>query len=324
MALKSLAVSMAVCAGMVPASVAAAAYPGANGRITYMKPWTGGLGFTFWSSRPDGTRQRRVIRHATSLNFAADGRWAVFTRARGIGLMRPDGSDRSWLLGHRPQASDPYWGAGWATLSPNGRQIAFSSSALDYAYETNTYVIGVDGTNRGLIAQEASSAVFSPDGRRIAYMKHIAPAEADSHSHAIETSAPDGTDRRTLVYYRGLADWGEYTAPGRFDFAPDGSKLVVVEYRQIGRIVIRDARTGRRMRRIPARVTGEVRDAVWSPNGRRIAFLVRYADTDRQDEVYTIRPDGTGKRLAFTVRVSSPYGEIGALAWQPRPSATMP
>ena len=37
------------------------------------------------------------------------------------------------------------------------------------------------------------------------------------------------------------------------------------------------------------------------------------------DRVVILRPDGTGKQLAFTVRGSSPYREVGALAWQPRP-----
>jgi Tol biopolymer transport system component len=76
-----------------------------------------------------------------------------------------------------------------------------------------------------------------------------------------------------------------------------------------GRIVIVDAQTGERTR-LPVRVTGTVGDAVWSPDGRRIAFV----GVD-STQVFTIRPDATGKRLAFTARV----GGIDRLAWQPRP-----
>jgi Tol biopolymer transport system component len=74
--------------------------------------------------------------------------------------------------------------------------------------------------------------------------------------------------------------------------------------------VIVDARTGRR-RRLPERVTGpNAWDAVWSPDGRRIAFIRQVSN-----QVFTIRPDGTGKRLAFTARAAA----IDKLAWQPRP-----
>jgi hypothetical protein len=45
----------------------------------------------FWSSRPDGTGQRRIVRRASSLNFSADGPRVVFTRAGGIGLAAATG-----------------------------------------------------------------------------------------------------------------------------------------------------------------------------------------------------------------------------------------
>jgi dipeptidyl aminopeptidase/acylaminoacyl peptidase len=163
------------------------------------------------------------------------------------------------------------------------------------------YVIGIDGANLRLIARgQTGNAVFSTDGRRIAYIAW------HGRRQAVETVAVDGTDRRTLIRNAGGACC--------LDFAPDGSKLMLVKPTKRrgdagGRIVIFDARTGERTR-LPLRVTGTVWDAVWSPDGRRIAFV----DLD-STKVFTIRPDGTGKRLAFTARV----GGIERLAWQPRP-----
>jgi Tol biopolymer transport system component len=127
---------------------------------------------------------------------------------------------------------------------------------------------------------------------------------------AVETVAVDGTDRRTLVWRSGTLSDGSCC----LDFAPDGSRLMLVEPTTRrgdagGRIVIVDAQTGERTR-LPLRVTGPVWDAVWSPDGRRIAFV--HVDST---QVFAIRPDGTGKRLAFTARV----GGIERLAWQPRP-----
>lgn len=149
---------------------------------------------------------------------------------------------------------------------------------------------------------------------RIAYIKvTISTPDGGNRASAIETIAADGTDPRRLVYYSGPGNFKKLTFPIRVDFAPDGARLAVVESRNnVGRIAIVDAQSGDR-KRLQARVTGSVGDAVWSPDGRRIAYVNAYSN-----RVFTIRPDGTGKRLAFTVRLSSP-GWIDSLAWQPRP-----
>ena len=49
----------------------------------------------------------------------------------------------------------------------------------------------------------------------------------------------------------------------------------------------------------------------WSPDGQRIAFGDRDRDLDGNDEIYTMRPDGSGvRRLTFT-RTSSRAVRIG-------------
>ena len=296
----------------LPVAVADAAFPGANGRIAYSS-W---LSDVCHSSHPDGTRQRRILgcRRPNSVNYSADGRRIVVAGGGEGGWMsvaRANGRDRSWLVrGGLQPASGARWRVHRGAFSPDGSQVVFDvleeipdPGAPDgERTELNVYVIGVDGANLRLIARgETAGAVFSPDGRRIA---HVA---WHGRRQAVETVAVDGTDRRTLVSSSGAR---------RLDFAPDGSRLMLVEPTKRrgfggvgGRIVIVDARTGERTR-LPARVTGPVWDAVWSPDGRRIAF-VRFDST----QVFTIRPDGSGKRLAFTARVD----EIERLAWQPRP-----
>jgi dipeptidyl aminopeptidase/acylaminoacyl peptidase len=271
------------------------------------------------SSRPDGTRQRRIFRcrHPDSVNYSADGRRIVVVGGNEGGWMsvaRANGRDRSWLVRGGLRPSGARWRVqGGASFSPDGSQVVFSvdeeipdPGAPDGArIELNVYVIGIDGANLRLIARgETGSAVFSPDGRRIAYVAW------HGRRQAVETVAVDGTDRRTLVWRSGALSDGSCC----LDFAPDGSRLLLVEPTKRrgdvgGRIVIVDAQTGERTR-LPLRVTGTVPDAVWSPDGRRIAF-VHFDST----QVFTIRPDGTGKRLAFTARV----GGIERLAWQPRP-----
>jgi dipeptidyl aminopeptidase/acylaminoacyl peptidase len=314
-ALRPLGVCVAVCAAMtLPVAVADAAFPGANGRIAY----TSWIDDVCHSSGPDGTRQRRIFRcwRPDSVNYSADGRRIVVVGGNEGGWMsvaRASGRDRTWLVRGGLQPSGARWRVQGGTFSPDGSQVVFDvleeipdPAAPDgERIEQNVYVIGIDGANLRLIARgQSGSAVFSPDGRRIAYVAW------HGRRQAVETVAVDGTDRRTLVWRSGVLGDGSCC----LDFAPDGSRLMLVKPTKRrrdagGRIVIVDAQTGER-RRLPLRVTGDVWDAVWSPDGRRIAFV--HLDST---QVFTIRPDGTGKRLAFTARV----GGIERLAWQPRP-----
>jgi dipeptidyl aminopeptidase/acylaminoacyl peptidase len=310
-ALRQLGVGVVVCAAMtLPVAVADAAFPGANGRIAY----TSWIDDVCHSSRPDGTRPRRIFRcrRPNSVNYSADGRRIVVVGGNEGGWMsvaRANGRDRSWLVRGGMQPNGARWRVQVGAFSPDGSHVVFDvleeipdPGAPDgERIEQNVYVIGIDGANLRLIARgQTGNARFSPDGRRIAYVAW------HGRRQAVETVAVDGTDRRTLVWNTAGACC--------LDFAPDGSRLLLVEPTKRrgdagGRIVIVDAQTGERTR-LPLRVTGPVWDAVWSPDGRRIAFV--HLDSKR---VFTIRPDGTGKRLAFTARV----GGIERLAWQPRP-----
>ena len=235
----------------LPVAVADAAFPGANGRIAYSS-W---LYDVCHSSRPDGTRQRRIFRcrRPNSVNYSADGRRIVVVGGDEGGWMsvaRANGRDRSWLVRGGLQPSGARWRVQEGAFSPDGSQVVFNvleeipdPGAPDgERTELNVYVIGIDGANLRLIARgETGDAVFSPDGRRIAYIAW------HGRRQAVETVAVDGTDRRTLVSSSGAR---------RLDFAPDGSRLMLVEPTKRrrgvgGRIVIVDAQTGERTR-LPA------------------------------------------------------------------------
>ena len=247
------------------------------------------------------------------MNFSADGRRIVFTRgfeSGWIAVARANGRDRAWLVrgGLQPSGAR-WWDVDWAAFSPDGSQVVFSvvekipdpRAPDEGRVELNAYVIGLDGANLRLIAR----------ARRTARCSHrTAGGSRTSRWHgrrrAVETVAADGTDRRTLI--------SQAIHASRLDFAPDGSRLLLVELTKRrgdvgGRIVIVDAQTGERTRLPAARNRGRRGCGVVSG---RASDWVRQYDSK---QIFTIRPDATGKRLAFTARG---FG-IDMLAWQPRP-----
>jgi Tol biopolymer transport system component len=321
-ALRPVGVCVAVCAAMtLPVAVAVAAFPGANGRIAYNRPCQQGvfgLCFTYWSALPGGTHERRLLRTPFPLNFSADGNRIVYIHWGGIRLADANGLNRSWLGDHAPAGSFLHRFLD-ASFSPDGTQIAFTVDD-QFPYGPDVYVMGIDGTNRRLVARGGGQPVFSPDGARIAYILYMGKRGEETHQTAIETVAVDGTDRRRLHTYPPGIHFPKAVFPRRLDYAPDGSRLVVVEADNfLSRIAIVDANTGGRTR-LPSRVTGFALDAAWSPDGRWIAYTAARPPGVALPSygVFMIRPDGTGDRPAFKSD-RRPDQVLDEIAWQPRP-----
>jgi Tol biopolymer transport system component len=91
-----------------------------------------------WIVRANGTNPRRLITDAAMPDWSPNGRSIVFVAgnyAHGkhvLSLTRSDGSHRQRLLGAYPgRRSGPLTYVDYAVFSPDGKQIAFSTSAYD-------------------------------------------------------------------------------------------------------------------------------------------------------------------------------------------------
>jgi Tol biopolymer transport system component len=96
-------------------------------------------------------------------------------------------------------------------------------------------------------------------------------------------------------------------------WSPDGRRLLAI---YDGRIVIRSA-AGRLLRRLP----DVALDASWSPDGHRIAYLVRGCPDPEQFEptcadLWVIRPSGTGRRRLAAADVDLTLG-TRRYSWAP-------
>ena len=128
---------------------------------------------------------------------------------------------------------------------------------------------------------------WSPDGTKLAFSSH---RDGDSEIFVMDRN---GSNLRKLTNN----DWSDELP----DWSPDGRRLVFSSTKGDEQDIDFDLfimNEKGRTRKVIGGVTTEA-NATWSPNGGRIAF-------DRNDTIYTIRPDGTDlKRMTPKNSVAS-------------------
>ena len=131
-----------------------------------------------WS--PDGTR----------IAYSSD--WAMFDFWFDIWVVAPDGSSRTALITHTPEAPNPYehYQPAW---SPDGGRIAFVSCAWAFYFCSSSAVSVMSADGSGVVRLVAASGfagpTWSPDGQVIAF----------ASSNAIEWVSADGSQRGRII-----------------------------------------------------------------------------------------------------------------------------
>jgi WD40-like Beta Propeller Repeat len=303
----------------------------ANGPI-YFRVGGADSGSRTESIEPDGTNRRVVFPedspvHYSRIDFSPDGTRIAFDNflvgEYGIETADPDGSDVVRLT---DGVNDS-----WASWSPDGNKILFSSTRYDpsigqcmngFPHEfdcpTDIFLMDADGSNMVRLTDDAAGEfmpVWSPDGARIAFVRE-ADTAADP-SEAIYTMAPDGTDVRQAS----SADGGRDFWPS---WSPDGSRIAFAAIRNDDWgiwVVSVDGSDEHRV--FGGEGTGYVNNPVWSPDGRLIAFVgnPNVDDYSPDDALYVMEPDGTGVTL---IADAPGAGVTGDIAWQPVPATTAP
>jgi len=233
------------------------------------------------------------------------GRIAFVSRRDGKALyvMNADGSGLR-IVARVSQLAAPAW-------SPDGRRIAFQG--LRDRHSVALYVVNADGSGQRTLARRGNAPAWSPDGRSIAFesSSKLYVVNADGSGHRVLTRlwvgrraslawSPDG---RKLAF---LADGGPVVDDlgrggcGQFCFQlyvlnSDGSGLRNLTSKLAA------------VRRFGA---GPASDPVWSPDGRKIAFV----RLNTRLGVYVINADGSGVRNLTPKPIGAAYA---APAWSP-------
>ncbi len=231
---------------------------------------------------------------STAVSHDSPGAIAYQTFAGALRLVRSDGShDREIVSGVPGEHLQPDW-------SPDGEHLIFTArTSKDVLYE-----VDADGRNAHQLIDCAKlcigdeSASYSPDGRRIAFIRAFGPLT--------DVPADCGLwifDRRTAKLTRLTSHPKCQDREAYPRWSPDGSTLVF--FRDINdrqgpgvtatqAIFTMKANGGKQRQLTPLKLVAGNPD--WSPNGRLIVFstysLGFFPDAEVSN-IYTMRPDGT-------------------------------
>ncbi|MEW5918886.1 MAG: Ig-like domain-containing protein [Gemmatimonadota bacterium] len=239
------------------------------------------------SPSPDGTQ----------LVFAVSQTTPTGELQNDLYIVNRNGMNMRWLTRYPGMEDQPQW-------SPAGNKILFRA---DIDGRQDLFVINVDGTGLTNLTRSISDAmtdkrdpVWSPDGSRIAFIG------AMNSNHKVWTIDANGTNARQIT-----TDAGFDMMP---TFSPDGQKIAFVRYNTVNRangddIMLVSSQGGTAVR---LELAGDQRAPAWSPDGHYIAVSGTALAGQGREQLYTMRPDGSGLRLRT---VDAAWGGGVAPAW---------
>jgi TolB protein len=264
--------------------------------------------------KTDGSGERRLTRDAAldlSPTWSPDGRKIAFVRRRvgstriDLYVMNAEGSSERRLR-RNLAGVPPVW-------SPDGRRLAFVGSRFasvdPNGLVSDIYVMNADGSGLRNLTQTPAwedSIAWSPDGRRIAIVKHTGCLRCSPNSELWVMNA-DGRAKRVVAFGEGI---------GVATWSPDGRTLVYES-------AYRPNPDSPRLRfwyvtelfRVNADGSGQRRltdgaQPLWSPDGKKIAFVGRRGG---KADLYVMNADGSGQR---PLTRTPDFGER-IFAWSP-------
>jgi Tol biopolymer transport system component len=309
-------VLVAACCLGAAADAADAAFPGANGRIAFVRPGRG-----IWTVNPDGSAMTRVspqdapgVGCDSEPSFSPSGLELVFQacdperHATAIGTMSITGLDRRTVVGSSLAVPSPQT----PTFSPDGKRLAFAAGATA---TTRLFSIRADGLKRRRLDAVGYSPSWSATG-----LAFTVPLNQRRWCNSTQLDDIYALDKSLKHRRRLTKTYGSY-AP---DWSPDGRRIAFTRDFTVGsgdakqvrgtsrdcKPVLRRASASYGPEIVVARANGKHAkrlthsggsDPSWSPDGALIGY-------ERAGWIWTMRKDGHGAQRL--VRGTQP-------SWQP-------
>ena len=235
----------------------------------------------------------------------------VFSREGDVWAVDADGKNLARLTTNPAEDFDPAW-------APDGSRIAFRSHRDG---NEEVYVMNADGSGQRNLTRNPTadySPAWSPDGKLIAFM-----SDRSGDSELWLADAEGGRARR-LTHRPGIDEYPSWSPDGRrIAFTCTGGGVLSEGVGDFELCVV--GSDGKGLRQI-TNAAGQSKQPAWSPDGSRIAFesdregwpcgISSFAwspDRPGEDELYSVRPDGTGLlRLTDDPRTDATFP-----AWSP-------
>ena len=325
----TVALAVAMVAGLALSAPAQATFPGANGKIAYA--WCGDIDCGIFTVNPDGSEVTQITHNPfTSPNpgggtyrhqdggpsWSPDGQKITFSRAQAadrsdIYVVNADGSGLTQLTSTSDMEGGPIW-------SPDGTKIAYTAITITPPGNTGpgVFVMDADGTDQHQVtARGYSASEWSPNGDRIAVTVR---GGQSSHHYEIHTIRPDGTGETAVT---GSAPGAPFNNSGA-SWSPDASRFAFsrAEIPQpccsyYPDIFVMNANGSGMTNLTPDTFDRDDFDATWSPDGSKIVFTSYKISGSPEVQIRVMNPDGTGN-----VQIGTGY--VGD--WQPIPENAPP
>ena len=300
---RHIAAAAALGAAAIALTIAVASsqatYPGKNGRIAFRRYFnddhTWGAVFTI---NANGKGERQVTHPPKGTiddqpDWSPDGSLIAFSRSAGgpaaVYTVHPDGSGLTLVSkcppgGQPPKCSDDNLPA----FSPDGQQIVFGSGRGD---RFDLVIANIQSGQRQVVIRgtskyNPSDPQFSPDGKRLAFVKFRLPS---GHPQAIFVANVDGTGVHQVT------PWSLYAGDNE-DWSPDGKWILFRSYEEVDAkqsqiyLVHPDGSGLRQLTRFKRGAV--VTSSSFSPDGKWIVFAT--TGVGGNADLFVMRPDGSG------------------------------